>query len=312
MTQMMRGFFEHRGLTLSYLDSAPRAERRPTVLLLHGFPDTAEMWLPQVEMLHRAGYRCIAPDTLGCGHSDMAPRLGDYHALQIAGDHRALLAHLGIGQAHVVGHDWGAVLGWLFAGHFPQQTLSLVAMSVGHPTAYARSGPGQKRVAWYTCFFLLGGFADRLLAGEGRLSLRRVFRGHPRMDEVLRRLREPGRMTAALRIYRAAIVPVLFKRQPQVAAPTLGLWSEGDIFLLEAQMKASAKFVDGPWRYQRLQGGHWMSLEQPERIGALILDHLELASQGPARALSNACLPAGDNDQNATLRKTRGPWRSRS
>ena len=92
-------------------------------------------------------------------------------------------------------------------------------------------------MAWYTCFFLLGGLADRLLAGEGRLSLRRIFRGHPQMDEVLRRLREPGRMAAALRIYRAAIVPVLCKRQPQVAAPALGLLSEGDIFLVEAQMK---------------------------------------------------------------------------
>ena len=102
------------------------------------------------------------------------------------------------------------------------------------------------------------------------------------MDEVLRRLREPGRMTAALRMYRAAIAPVLLKRQPQVTAPTLGLWSEGDRFVVEAQMKASAKFVDGAWRYQRLPGGHWMSLEQPERIGALILDHLEQAMRRPA------------------------------
>jgi pimeloyl-ACP methyl ester carboxylesterase len=279
MTETVRGFFEHRGLRLSYLDSAPCAERRPAVLLLHGFPDTAEMWLPQIERLHQAGYRCIAPDTLGCGRSDMAPRLGDYHALKITGDHRALLEHLGVEQVHVVGHDWGAVIGWMFAGHFPQRTLSLVAMSVGHPTAYARSGPRQKLMGWYTLFFLLGGLADRLLAGEGRLSLRRVFRGHPQMDEVLQRLREPGRMTAALRIYRAAIVPVLFTRQPQVAAPTLGLWSEGDIFLVEAQMTASEKFVDGAWRYERLHGGHWMSLEQPEHIGALILDHLELAGR---------------------------------
>jgi len=89
-------------------------------------------------------------------------------------------------------------------------------------------------------------------------------------------------MTAALRIYRAAVVAVLLKRQPQVTAPTLGLWSEGDIFLVEAQMKASAKFVDGAWRYQRLHGGHWMSLEQPERIGALILDHLGPALPRPA------------------------------
>ena len=40
-------------------------------------------------------------------------------------------------------------------------------------------------------------------------------------------------------------------------------------------MHGSAEFVAGPWRYERLEGlGHWLTLEDPERINALLLDFL--------------------------------------
>jgi len=59
------------------------------------------------------------------------------------------------------------------------------------------------------------------------------------------------------------------------AAPTMGVWSSGDIALTEAQMTGSAAFVTGPWRYERLDGvGHWMQLEAPAEVNRLLLDFL--------------------------------------
>jgi pimeloyl-ACP methyl ester carboxylesterase len=269
-----RDYFERRGLRLSYLDSAPADTQRPAVLLLHGFPDTAAMWGPQITALHAAGYRCIAPDTVGCGESQMADRMRDYNCELIAADHVALLDHLGIERAHVVGHDWGSAIAWLVAGHYPLRCTSLIAMSVGHPTSYALGGVRQKLKGWYVFFFQLGGLSDRLLARPGAFGLRRVFRSHPHMDEVMARLSEPGRLTAAVRIYRASLPSILFKRQPNVAAPTLGILSRADRFLTEDQMASSGRRVDAEWRYEMLDGGHWMPIEQPERINALILDHI--------------------------------------
>ncbi len=273
MQNLQRARFTHRGFELAYLDSAPGDMQRPPVLLLHGFPDTADMWAAQIEALHAAGFRCIAPDTLGCGESDMAPRVRDYHARLIASDHAALLDHLGIEKAHVAGHDWGAVIAWFLAAHFPERVKRLAVMSVGHPTAYGRSGLKQKLLGWYTLFFQLGGFAEWLLGGNGYFGLARVFSSHPRMEEVVTRLRQPGRLTGALRIYRAALYPVLIQRQPNVSAPTLGIWSDGDRFLTESQMQASENYVDGPWRYERLQGHHWIPLEQPDTLNALLVSH---------------------------------------
>ena len=57
----------------------------------------------------------------------------------------------------------------------------------------------------------------------------------------------------------------------------MGVWSTGDIALTEAQMTGSDKHVSGSWRYERLEGpGHWMQLEAPDAVNALLLDFLEV------------------------------------
>ena len=281
---VLRSHFLHRRLKLSYLDSAPGDAERPTVLLLHGFPDEATLWSEQITALHAAGYRCIAPDTVGCGESDIAPRLDDYRALEIVGDHLALLDELGISRAHVVGHDWGAALAWLLAGHHPDRVRSLAVLGVGHPTAYAHAGLKQKLLAWYTYYFLLAGISDRLLQGDSLLSLTRYFQ-YPHKALVLQRLRRPGRMTAALRIYRANVATILLRRHPKPASPTLGIWAEGDRFLVESQMTRSADWVDGPWRYERFPGDHWTPIGEAARLNEALLRHLRNTSTGAPQAL---------------------------
>lgn len=267
--------FEHRGYRLTYLDSAPADTTRPVALLLHGFPDESSMWLPQIQALHARGYRVIAPNTLGCGGSEIGRKLDDYLVTQIAADHAALLNHLGVNTAHVAGHDWGAAIAWVFAGQYPQLTQSLVVLSVGHPTVYGRSGLRQKLKGWYTFYFLMGRLSERLLLGSGALSLAKVFGSHPNMDEVIPRISQAGRLRAAVRLYRANAIAVLFKSFPKVAAPTLGIWSENDAFLVESQMQQSAQRVTGDWEYERWQGKHWIPIEQAEKLSQRLAGHFE-------------------------------------
>jgi pimeloyl-ACP methyl ester carboxylesterase len=55
----------------------------------------------------------------------------------------------------------------------------------------------------------------------------------------------------------------------------MGVWSSGDIALTEAQMQNSSQYVEGPWRYERIDGpGHWMQLEAPNEVNGLLLDFL--------------------------------------
>jgi pimeloyl-ACP methyl ester carboxylesterase len=62
---------------------------------------------------------------------------------------------------------------------------------------------------------------------------------------------------------------------PPVQAPTMGIWSPGDMALSEVQMTGSARNVAGPWRYERLDGpGHWKQLDAPGKVNQLLLDFL--------------------------------------
>ena len=88
---LTRRSFEHRGFGLSFLDTDPQATDKATVLLLHGFPDSAQMWREVIAPLHTAGYRCVAPDTLGCGGSALGLRTPDYRVRDDARDPRGLL-----------------------------------------------------------------------------------------------------------------------------------------------------------------------------------------------------------------------------
>ncbi len=270
-----RRTFVHRGIELSFLEAGP--ETAEAILLLHGFPDEATMWWPVLSRLAADGHRVIAPDTVGCGQSGMAPHRYDYGALQVVSDHVALLDHLGVDRVHVVGHDWGSVIAWFLAVYHPDRLRSLVAVSLGHPTAYAHAGLSQKRAGWYIGVFCAAGLAERVLLERSPLGLSHVFGSHPDIDEVLDRLGKPGRLTAAVRLYRANLLQVLMQRHPAVKAPTLGIWSSGDPFVVECQMTDSATYVDGPWRYVHLDGGHWIPIDQPELLTDLVLEHVAKA-----------------------------------
>lgn len=271
---LTRNSFIHRGLTLSYLDSCPDDHERRVVLFLHGFPDTADMWTQQIARLHEQGYRCIAPDTVGCGHSQIAAKLRDYNARVIVEDKVALLDHLGLERVDVVGHDWGAILAWLVAGRHPSRVNRLVVLSVGHPTAYARAGLDQKLAGWYIAFFCLGKLAEWLLLGSSRFSLRQLLASHPDLDDVLARLSKPERLIAALRIYRASLKTVLVDRQPSVSAPTMGIYSRDDKYLVESQMRNSDRWINADWTYQVLDGGHWIPLENAQELNQLLVQFL--------------------------------------
>ncbi len=129
------------------------------VLLLHGFPDTGRLWRHQVPALVDAGFQVIVPDLRGYGRSDKPAEVEAYAAPLLAQDVLGVLDTAGIERTHVVGHDWGAALAWVFAALVPDRVDHLVAMSVGHPTAFRTAGYRQREKSWYMFFFQFAGVA---------------------------------------------------------------------------------------------------------------------------------------------------------
>ncbi len=247
------------------------------VLLLHGFPDTGRLWRHQVPALAGAGFCVIVPDLRGYGRSDKPEAIEAYSLPLLAGDVMAILAELNIAKAHVAGHDWGAALGWALASLAPEKVDHLAALSVGNPVTFRRT-LAQREKSWYMLLFQFPGIAERWLTEDNWANFRTWAR-HPDTDGVIADLEANGSLTPALNWYRANVPPESWAgpppQLPPVQAPTMGIWSTGDIALTEVQMTDSAENVAGPWRYERLDGpGHWLQLDAPDQVNALLLDFL--------------------------------------
>ncbi|HEY4825258.1 MAG TPA: alpha/beta hydrolase [Solirubrobacteraceae bacterium] len=249
------------------------------VVLLHGFPDTGRLWRHQVPALAQAGFKVIVPDLRGYGRSDKPGAVDAYAMQALAGDVLAVMSDAGVARAHVVGHDWGAALAWGLAGLVGDRVDHLVVLSVGHP-ATMRAGPGfeQHEKSWYMLLFQFAGVAEEWLSVNGWANFRAWSR-HPDLDAVIAELEANGSLTPALNYYRANIPPQAWvspgRALPAIQAPTMGVWSSGDMALTERQMTSSAQNVSGPWRYERVEGpGHWMQLEAPDEVSRLLIDFL--------------------------------------
>jgi pimeloyl-ACP methyl ester carboxylesterase len=250
------------------------------VILLHGFPDTGDLWRNQVPALVKGGFRTIVPDMRGRGRSGKPEAVTDYRLSTIVRDVTGILDALGVEKAHVVGHDWSAAVAWLLAALVPDRVDRLVAISVGAPGTSAKPTLEEFQKGWYRLLFLFEGVAEDLLQRDDWYLFRLFLGGAKDTEAYVKALSEPGALTPALNWYRANLpVQALLGRTggpqlPMIKADTLGIWSSGDLYLTEEAMTRSQHRVQGRWRYERVEGSHWVPLDQPDRLNRLLLEFL--------------------------------------
>ncbi len=254
----------------------------PTVLLLHGWPDTGALWDEVAPELVRAGFRVAVPDLRGCGRSSKPEHVDAYQTHHLIGDVVAIIDSLGAERVHLVGHDWGANLAWLTATFRGDLVDRLVPISVGHPTAFCAGGLDQQVKSWYMLLFHFDGLGEAFLRQNDYDAMRRWVR-HPRTEEIIAELERDGQMRAHLMWYRANVRPDIFvtppPELPRIQSPTMGVWSSGDRALGERQMTESGLFCDRGFRYLRLERfGHWIPIDASGEVSAAMIDFFSDAS----------------------------------
>jgi pimeloyl-ACP methyl ester carboxylesterase len=247
----------------------------PEVLLVHGFPNDHTVWRNQIPALVDAGYRVIALDTRGCGESEIKPREDDYAIDKLVADLAALLDALGIAKVRLVGHDLGALQAWCFAMAHPERVDRCIAMSVGHPAAYVSGGVAQKLKSHYVFGIQLRGLIEFIVTRFDWWLFGLLLHYPAEFRQIRARLSRPGRLTAGFNYYRANLRLLRGKVFPRVKVPVVGIWSDGDIFLTEGQVRASERYCDAGFRYVRIDdANHWLQLTAPEKLNPLLLELL--------------------------------------
>ena len=268
-----------RGLTFDVLTGGPGGG--PVVLLLHGFPQNSREWDAVSPLLWAAGLRTVAFDQRGYSPGARPGDVAGYRLPEVAADAAAVMDALGHAAFHVVGHDWGALVGWRLALAGPERVRSLTAVSVPHPAALWRAmsdDPDQRARSSYATFFGTDPRAAGLLLADDGRRLRVLFDGAGLTAEAVERyvapLREPGALDATLHWYRAMAATDFLGAGP-VTVPTTYVWSDRDPAIGRTAAAGCAARVAGDYRFVELTGiSHWIPDQAPALLAAAALDRI--------------------------------------
>lgn len=266
--------YEREGLVFDVSEWGPPDGR--VVIALHGFPEDRHSWQPLATVLGAAGMRILAPEQRGYAPGAMAKGRRSYVGEELAADVLALADAAGAERFDVIGHDWGALVGWQLAATAPERVRTFTALSVPHPRAVVDVllSSTQLLHSWYVLFFQIPLLPERLLAAGGGAQLRRsLVRTGLDEDTAARfaaRTTRPGGLTGALNWYRALPWQARTQLGP-VAVPTLFAWGDRDGFVTRAAAERCAHYVTGPFQYEvKVGADHWFPFHAPEETAALV------------------------------------------
>ncbi|MDX2220015.1 MAG: alpha/beta hydrolase [Burkholderiales bacterium] len=262
------------------------------VLLLHGFPQHSWMWRRVLPALAER-WRVIAPDQRGMGGSSITP--AGYDKATLAGDMRALLDHLGVERAHVVGYDLGGGTAYAFASQHPGRTRSLVELEYAPPGFGYEAGlqPVPDWQGWQLAFFTQPDVAVRFIAGRERELLAWYFWHWSHNPDAIdmhdfeiyvRQLQKPGALRAGFSHFATVFEDAMAVKNwsaNKLAMPVLALGGErgAGAYMLPA-WNALAQSVEGGV----LSGaGHWLADEQPEALSERLSAFFQRVEAGERR-----------------------------
>ena len=269
---------------------------RPTVVLVHGFPDTGEVWAGVADGLS-ARFHVVTYDVRGAGDSS-APRRRSGYRLELLVEDLAAVADAVSPHRpfHLVGHDWGSIQGWeavtspLLAGRVASFT-SISGPPLDHAGQWARErarrptpanlaqlGRQAMHSLYAAAFHLPGAGVGWRLVGPRwwPVFLERVEGIDGAAAGVSKHF---GRDAArGLNLYRANFARrLLHPRDRATGVPTQVIVLAGDRYILPVLLDGIERTAPNVW-VRRVPGRHWLPRTQPESVAGWIgelIDQIE-------------------------------------
>jgi pimeloyl-ACP methyl ester carboxylesterase len=268
-----------RGVEFHYAEAGSGDD---VVLCLHGWPQHWYEWrhlMPALADRHRV----LALDLRGFGWSE-APRDG-YEKENLADDVLAVLDELGLERVKLVGHDWGAWVGFLLCLRAPERFERYLALNILPPWTSLRAMAPHLWRFWYQWLILTPGigyrlhrsgrFVPKVLVGA---STRREVWDPATLHAFSDTFEEPARARAGVQMYRVfnlREVPAISKgryAKAHLKVPTKLLFGTGDAALHHGTLKGYERHADD-MQVEKVDGcGHFIADEMPDLVAARALE----------------------------------------
>jgi len=278
---------------------------RPTVVLVHGYPDNSEVWHEMAPLLAR-DYYVIAYDVRGAGQSSAPKGMRHYTFARLTDDFIAVIDALSPSKpVHLIAHDWGSIQSWEFVTEerLRGRIASYTSCSgpcldhVGHwmrarllrPTPSSLGKMlGQLVRSWYVLLFhlpIVPELSWRVWLGRAwPRVLRRVEK-----TTIVPRATQTADGVRGVSLYRANFIRSLFMPRKRVAhAPVQVIVPTLDKYVSPALSEDLSRWVPNYWR-REVVARHWLPVTHAERMAAIARELIEHAEGKPeSEALQRA------------------------
>ncbi|NUT51296.1 MAG: alpha/beta fold hydrolase [Saccharothrix sp.] len=275
---------ESQGARLAVFEQGDRSA--PTVVLVHGYPDTHRVW-DELAPLLAERFHVVTYDVRGAGGSSAPRGLAAYRLPVLARDLLAVIAAVSPDEpAHVVAHDWGSIQAWEAVTTPGAPIASYTTISgpcLDHVGHWVRRRPTVRHLkqlvsSWYIVAFHLPFLAP--------LLWRHVL--GPRWESVARRLEGvvPPVSPTVLRdgeqgiaLYRANFIPRL--RSPRVRrtdVPVQVVQPLRDRYVTAGVTEDVERWASDV-RRRVVDAGHWVQLTHARTLALFVTDHVTAHSR---------------------------------
>ncbi len=249
------------------------------VILLHGFPETSFMWNKLMPEIASLGFYCIAPNMRGYSKNACPKGKNHYTIKKIGQDILNIANTLGKNKFHLIGHDWGAAIGWYIAHNNQDRILSWSAMSMPHNSAFGKAiklDKDQKKRSRYIMWFLIPMLPEIMIRKNDFKVLRRLWKrsSAEEVEDYLSVFRRKQSLTGALNYYRANIGRSNIEPIGDIKVPTLFIWGKNDIAIGAFAAECNHKYMKGDYTFLELEGGHWLIQTNYAEVKTSIIEHL--------------------------------------
>jgi len=259
----------------------------PVVLCAHGFPDDARTFRHQVKPLVDRGFRVVCPTMRGYAPSSVAASCR-YDAEVLGRDLCALAEKFSPdAPVRLIGHDWGAIAAYAATALEPQRFSQVVTIAVPHVRSVLPRLllPAQARRSWYMGMFQFRTIAEMRVAENDFALIDRLWRDWSpsytaaKEDLDLIKAGLATRLPEVIGYYRAFFSAASILGTPRqlllakTSVPTLYLHGEEDGCIGVELTRGMEQHFTAGVSIQRIAGaGHFVHLEKPDVVNALLLD----------------------------------------
>ena len=249
------------------------------VILLHGFPETSHMWRKLLQELTPLGFYCIAPNMRGYSQGARPRGKKHYTIDKLSHDIAEIAKAVGKEKFHLIGHDWGAAIGWYLVHENPNLILSWSALSVPHISAFAKAittDKDQIQKSQYIKNFQIPYLPELKIKKNDFALFRKLWKysDAAEVKDYLAVLKGKKALTSALNYYRANYKLLRSHSIAAIQVPTLFIWGEKDMAIGSNGVENSHQYMKGDYKFVKLDTGHWLIQTDYAAIKKELTEHL--------------------------------------